>query len=280
MKCEFLHPGRSHKARVAKSLIDDAEQRGWISPERPKVLLERTGGNLGIALATEGSIRGYSVTLVTDPNYSRIKKDLAARAGATVLDRGVTHPECANNQEVIDILLKARDVDYHYLHQFENPANPRAHERGTGAEILAQLVGRGFGRDHTVVLVAGLGTGATMRGVSTTLETWFERVVKIAVQPAGCDLERGVYGTHGVQGIAVGEPAPFFDVSRLDAIVPVSDARIALASRRLLTDHRISVGPSSGANYAALELVRAGGAYPGPGFVFVSLLYDRGEDYE
>ncbi|NUP01133.1 MAG: cysteine synthase family protein [Hamadaea sp.] len=280
-KCEFLHPGRSHKARVAKALVDDAERRGEISPGGPRVLLERTGGNLGISLAMEARNRGYRLTLVTDPHYSSIKREMAARFGAQVVNRGISFPECANNQDVIDILLKERDSPYFYLDQFGNPANPRAHELGTGAEILAQLRDEGHGSGTTVVLVGGLGTGASMRGVSTALGHWFERVVTIGVQPENCDLRRGVYGDHPIQGIAVGQPPPFFPPRELDDVVTVSGTRATEARHRLAREHGFFTGPSSGANVAALEAARALPVdRPDLPRIFVTLLYDRGEDYE
>lgn len=280
-KCEFLHPGRSHKARVAAALIDDAERRGQINPDGRHVLLERTGGNLGISLAMEAGNRGYQLTLVTDPHYSRIKREIAARFGAHVIDRGTSFPECKNNQDVIDILLTRRDRHYFYLNQFGNPANPRAHEFGTGAEILTQLLARGYGPATTVVLVGGLGTGASMRGVSTTLGRWFERVVKIAVQPENCDLRSDIYAEHPIQGIAVGQPAPFFPAHELDGVVTVSGTQATEMRHRLARDHGFFIGPSSGANVAALESAKAlpvsqVGVQP----IFVALLYDRGEDYE
>jgi cysteine synthase A len=280
LKCEFLHPGRSHKARVARSLIDDAEARGEISAHGDRILLERTGGNLGIALAVEAGLRGYKLTLVTDPGYSQIKKDIAARLGAEVIDRGISYPDCESNQDVIDILLGNSGNRYYYLNQFHNPANPRAHETGTGAEILSQLAGRGYGRETTIVLVLGLGTGASMLGISATLRTWFKRVLSFGVEPAQCDLLMASYALHPFQGIAVGEPPPFFDVHSLDTIVTVSEDEAGRASQELLRQFRFLVGPSSAANYAATHKAeRHPLAQEHPDTVFVSLLYDRGEDY-
>jgi len=281
LKAEFLHPGRSHKARVARALVDDAEHRGEISAGRRRIMLERTGGNLGIALAVEARVRGYELTLVTDPHYSRIKRRIAVRLGATVIDRGERYPDCADNQAVIDILLADGRADYLYLNQFGNPANPRAHETGTGAEMLAQLRGGGLGRDVTVVLVGGLGTGASMRGVSRALRTWFGSVLTVGVEPPQCDLLAGQYAEHPFQGIAVGQPAPFFPASDLDAIVAVGAEQAVAAQHELIRRFRILVGPSSGANYAALAAARSHAVVRARrDCIFVTLLYDRGEDYE
>jgi cysteine synthase A len=281
LKCEFLHPGRSHKARVARALIEDAEKRNAVFPGGSRILLERTGGNLGIALAIEARIRGYKLELVTDPGYSAIKKGIAHRFGATVIDRGVDYPDCQSNQDVIDILLDQSGKDYLYLNQFGNPANPMAHEQGTGAEILAQLVGRGYGRNTPVILVSGLGTGATMRGVSAALRTWFRRVLTFAVQPASCDILRNKYSEHAFQGIAVGEPPPFYDVLLLDRVISVSENEGMDAVRQLARKYRFDVGPTSGANYAALRHAREQARVErAEDPIFVTFLYDRGEDYE
>lgn len=281
VKCEFLHPGRSHKARVASALVDDAEQRGMIHPGGRPVLLERTGGNLGIALAVEARARGYQLALVTDPHYSALKKQLAARLGARVIDRGLEYPQCTNNGEVVRILLESEPATYHYLNQFGNPANPQAHVRGTGAEILAQLLARGFGRQATPVLVLGMGTGASMCGISSVLRAWFGHVITLAVEPPNCDLLAQKYGDHGVQGIAVGEPAPFYGVEELDGIIKVDDEDVAQSRQELLRRYRFLVGPSSAANFAALNVARqhpATAAAEKP--LYITILYDRGEDYD
>jgi cysteine synthase A len=278
LKCEFLHPGRSHKARVARSLIADAEVGGYADRVPRPVLLERTGGNLGVALAIEARIRGYELTLVTDPDYSAAKQALARRYGATVLDRSVVFPHCKDNGEAIAEILRRDGDRYHYLNQFQNAANPRTHEFETGPEIASQLRNYGAGQDAIVILVSGLGTGATMRGVGDALAQRFVRVIRIGVQPPNCDLKMGSYGSHPFQGIAVGEPAPFFDIAELDKIVPVTEEQARSAGEYLLGRHGFDVGPSSQANFAALRSVRARLRHPEKVF-FLTLLFDRGEDY-
>ncbi|MFF8945202.1 PLP-dependent cysteine synthase family protein [Streptomyces sp. NPDC014864] len=281
LKCEFLHPGRSHKARVARALVDDAERRGVIVRGGSTALIERTGGNLGIGLAIEAKIRGYELVLVTDPGYSKRKKELAARLGATVLDRGISHPGCQDNEAAVQEILRREPGRFHYLNQFDNTANPTAHEQGTGAEILAQLIGGGHGRDTKVLLVTGLGTGATARGVASALGQWFRQVTVIGVEPPNCDLKEDVHGSHALQGFSVGQPAPFFPSSELDEIVPVTDDEVAAAGRRLSTEYRVFVGPSSCGNFAAvLKMFPPGAARVPSGVVCISFLYDRGEDYE
>ncbi|WP_217553665.1 PLP-dependent cysteine synthase family protein [Streptomyces sp. GbtcB6] len=276
LKCEFLHPGRSHKARVARALIDDAEQHGMIARGGRTALIERTGGNLGIGLAIEAKARGHELVLVTDPGYSKIKKEIAARLGAKVIDRGVTYPGCADNEAAVQLILRSTPGRFHYLNQFGNPANPAAHEQGTGAEILAQLIGRGYGRNTRVTLVSGLGTGATARGVSSALRHWFREVAVIGVEPPDCDLKADRHGSHGLQGFAVGQPAPFFPSGELDQIVPVTDAEVAAAGTRLFQEHRMFVGPTSCANFAVVLKTIPVSAED----VLISFLYDRGEDYE
>lgn len=279
LKCEFLHPGRSHKARVAGALIDDAEERGGLSPAQGRTLLERTGGNLGIALALEAQSRGYDLTLITDPQSSPSKRRLAVGLGATVIDRGEAYPNTRSNGEVVDLLLASSGSRYYYLNQFGNLANHRAHEVGTGKEISQALVARRYGADTTVVLVTGMGTGASMRGISTALKTNFNRVIKIAVQPPNCDLQKAIYGQHEAYGIAVGEAAPFTPVTELDAIVSVSAEQIMTAQRQLLSEYQLMVGPSSAANFAALPAARQHPACQTEPQIFVTLLFDRGEDY-
>lgn len=279
LKCEFLHPGRSHKARVARALIDDAEQEHGLSPQQGRTLLERTGGNLGIALALEAQARGYKLTLVTDPQSAALKKRLAVSLGATVMDRGIAYPDALSNGEVIDQLLAEHGSRYYYLNQFGSPANPRAHETGTGPEIVAELRARGYAQETTAILASGMGTGASMRGISAALRTWFTRVVTVAIEPPNCDLRTGVYGEHPAHGIAVGEPAPFMPISQVDALVAVSSDGIAAAHQLLLHEQRFLVGPSSAANLAAIPAARAHPACRGEPRIFITLLFDRGEDY-
>ena len=278
VKCEFLHPGRSHKARVACALIDDTEAQHGPSVRHERVLLERTGGNLGVALALESRSRGYRLTLVTDPQASLVKMRIATKLGATVIDRGVAYPRAQSNGDVIRILLN-EDSRYFYLNQFANPANPRAHETGTGPEIVADLRARGHPPETTVVLVTGMGTGASMRGISAALRKYFPRVVTVAVQPPNCDLLAARYGEHEAYGIAVGEPAPFMAISEVDGVVAVSSSEIVAAHDRILREHRFLVGTSSAANLAALSAARSHPACQGEPRVFVTLLFDRGEDY-
>ncbi|MEU4796720.1 pyridoxal-phosphate dependent enzyme [Streptomyces sp. NPDC023327] len=274
LKCDFLHPGRSHKARVASALVDDAEARGLAG----KRLLERTGGNLGVALAIEAKARGYHLVLVVDPGYSAAKKNLARRYGATVLDREVEFPQCRDNGEAVAALLAAEPDTYHYLNQFANVANPQAHERVTGPEIAGQLAAGGVCSDATVVLVSGTGTGATMRGVSTALRRHFATVVTLGVEPPHCDLLAGRYGEHPLHGIAVGQSAPFFPPQDLDGIVAVTPTELDEARQLLLTRHCFDVGPTSVANYAALRQARQRRPECAKS-IWVTLLFDRGEDY-
>lgn len=278
LKCEFLHPGRSHKARVARGLVDDAEARGSVGGSSDRILLERTGGNLGIGLAIEAKVRGYSLTLVTDPGYSAAKKSIARRFGATVLDRDVAFPGSRDNGEAIAEILRRDGDRYHYLDQFGNPANPQTHERRTGPEIAAQLGSHGVETGATIILVCGLGTGATMRGISAALGKYFARVRTIGVQPPNCDLRAGIYGEHPFEGIAVGQPAPFYDVADLDELIPVTVEQAMDAWNYLLARHRFDVGPSSLANFAALRSLRGSGGSQGDQ-AYVTVLFDRGEDY-
>ena len=289
LKCEFLQPGRSHKARVARHMIDDAEARGYIGGNSKRILLERTGGNLGVGLAIEARARGFPLTLVTDPGYSAAKRSLARRFGAIVLDRALSFPGCRDNGEAITEILRREGDRYHYLDQFGNPANPLTHESQTGPEIAEQLASFGVEPGATVVLVCGMGTGATMRGVSSALARRFARVRKVAVQPPNCELRSGRYAPHPFEGIAVGEPAPFIDITELDDVVPVTVEQAARAHDYLISRHRCDVGPSSLANVAALLSMsgcndrrgkRQGAARGGQADqIFVTLLFDRGEDY-
>lgn len=260
-------------------MIDDAEIHHGLSPGQGRVLLERTGGNLGVALAMEARSRGYELTLVTDPQASPAKRRLAEYLGATVIDRGVSYPWAHSNGEVIDLLRHEEPSKYLYLNQFQNPANPQAHQTGTGKEIVETLRAAGYPPDCTAILVTGMGTGATMRGVSSALKGWFTRVVTAAVQPPNCNLLEGRYGDHQAYGIAVGEPAPFMSAREVDLVVAVTDREIALAHERLVHEHKILVGPSSAANVAALGPVLEHAACQAQTRVCITFLFDRGEDY-
>ena len=268
VKLEYFNPGGSVKDRVALSMIEDAEEKGLLAPGA--TIIEPTSGNTGVGLAWVGIAKGYKVVLTMPETMSQERRNLLRAYGAEL----VLTPGAEGMKGAIEKAneLQASIPGAIILGQFDNPANPAAHERTTGEEIWADTEGK------VDVLVAGVGTGGTLSGSGKALKKHRADIQVVAVEPAtSAVLSTGIAGKHKIQGIGAGFIPKTYNSSVVDRILPIADDA-AIAAARMLAQHEgLLVGISSGAAYAgALALARED-AYAGK--TIVALLPDTGERY-
>jgi len=257
-KLEGQNPTGSIKDRVAKSMIEAAEASGELKPGRH--LLEPTSGNTGHSLAMIAKLKGYPLTVVMPENATEERKRLLRLYGAeVVLSPGA---EGSNGAVRLALELAERDPKYFMPFQYANPANPRAHYEGTGAEIAEAL-------EHVDVLVAGLGTGGTLMGVGERLRESFPDIVIAAAEPLPGD------SVMGLRSLEDGYVPPILDVSKLDRKMLVSNAESVRAVRALLDLEGIFAGVSCG---AAVHVARKIAEEMDEG-VIVAILADAGWKY-
>ncbi|MHB8470268.1 MAG: PLP-dependent cysteine synthase family protein [Gaiellaceae bacterium] len=229
-KLEGQNPTGSIKDRVAKAMLEAAEAAGELEPGRE--LLEPTSGNTGISLALVAKLKGYPLTCVMPENATAERRRLLELYGATVVDSPAD--QGSNGAVRLALELAAREPRYFMPFQYANPANPRAHYEGTGAEIAAAL-------DRIDVLVAGLGTGGTLMGTSERLRESFPGITVAAAEPLPGDP------VLGLRSLDDGYVPPILDVAKLDRKLLVSNEDSVGAMRALLDREGIFAGVSAGA---------------------------------
>ncbi len=249
LKLESRNPGGAVKDRIARSMIDDAEARGLIEPGRT-VIVEPTSGNTGIALAMIGAARGYRVILTMPESMSVERRRLLAAYGAEL----ILTPGNTGMQGSVDRAHELLDSipDAFIPGQFTNPANPLAHYRTTGPEIVGALGG------VPSAFVAGVGTGGTVSGVGRYLKEQDPAVRIVAVEPAESAIisqrvngEKLTPGPHLIQGIGANFIPDTLDISVLDDVQTVVGEEAIVMARRLAAEEGILAGISSGANVVA-----------------------------
>jgi cysteine synthase B len=229
-KLEGQNPTGSIKDRVAKLMIETAEAAGELTPGRE--LLEPTSGNTGISLALVAKLKGYPLTCVMPENATEERRRLLKLYGATIVDS--PGDQGSNGAVRLALEMAAGEPRYFMPFQYANPANPRAHYEGTGAEIAEAL-------ERVDVLVAGLGTGGTLMGTGERLRESFPDIVVAAAEPLPGDP------VMGLRSLEDGYVPPILDVSKLDRKVLVSNAESIAAVRALLDLEGIFAGVSAGA---------------------------------
>ncbi|MEN3341642.1 MAG: [CysO sulfur-carrier protein]-thiocarboxylate-dependent cysteine synthase [Actinomycetota bacterium] len=229
-KLEGQNPTGSIKDRVAKAMLEAAEAEGELEPGRE--LLEPTSGNTGISLALLAKLKGYPLTCVMPENATEERRRLLRLYGATIVDSPAD--QGSNGAVRLALGLAERDPRYFMPFQYANPANPRAHYDGTGAEIAAAL-------ERVDVLVAGLGTGGTLMGAGERLRESFPDLVVAAAEPLPGDP------VMGLRSLDEGYVPPILDVSRLDRKLLVSNEDSVAAVRALLASEGVFAGISGGA---------------------------------
>ena len=267
-KLESFNPGGSAKDRVALAMIEDAEQRGVLTPG--SVIIEPTSGNTGIGLALVGAVRGYRVIIVM-PDSMSVERQLLMRAyGAELVltDGAFGMAGAISKAEEL-----AAQIPHSFLAgQFVNPANALAHRVGTGPEIWEDTAGA------VDVFVAGVGTGGTITGVGEFLKLKNPNLRVIGVEPASSAVLSGKSaGPHGLQGIGAGFIPEVLHPEVMDRVIPVTEEEAYAAGRMLAVREGILSGISAGAAlHAAIELAKQ---EENEGKTVVVLLPDTGDRY-
>lgn len=267
-KVEFLNPSGSVKDRVALRMLDEAEQMGLLHPG--SVVIEPTSGNTGIGLCAISAARGYRCIIVMPDTMSRERQLLMKAYGAeVVLSPGVEG--MAGAIRMANALAEQNPGSF-IPSQFDNPANPAAHEATTGPEIWRDTDGK------VDIFVAGAGTGGTVTGVGKFLKQQNAAVQIIAAEPAASPvLSGGKPGKHGIQGIGAGFIPSILDLSVIDEVIRVEDADAFRMARELARTEGLLAGISSGcALWAAIETAKRP---ENQGKTIVALLPDSGERY-
>ncbi len=267
-KVEFFNPGGSVKDRIALAMIEDAEKRGVLSPGA--VIIEPTSGNTGVGLAWIASVKGYRTILTMPETMSMERRKLLKAWGAEI----VLTPGSEGMNGAIRKAEQLRDTTPGavILQQFENPANPKAHELTTAQEIWHDTDGK------VDVFVAGAGTGGTVSGTGKGLKRHNPDIEIVAVEPEGSPvLSGGKAGPHKLQGIGAGFIPKTYNAEVVDKVIRIKDEDAMRTARELALKEGLLVGISSGAAaFAALQLAQKE-AYKGKNIVV--LLPDTGERY-
>ena len=267
-KLEYLNPAGSVKDRVAKTMIDDAEEKGLL--KEGSVIIEPTSGNTGIGLASVAAARGYRIIIVMPDTMSVERRQLMKAFGAElVLTEGAKGMKGA----IAKADELAKEIPNSFVPgQFVNPANPKAHYLTTGPEIVADTDGA------VDYFVAGVGTGGTITGVGKYLKEKVPGVKVVAVEPAtSAVLSTGVAGAHKIQGIGAGFVPDGLDTKVYDEIIPVANEDAFAVGKLIGKTEGVLVGISSGAAvWAAIELAKRS---ENEGKNIVVLLPDTGDRY-
>ncbi|NCC25234.1 MAG: cysteine synthase A [Deltaproteobacteria bacterium] len=267
VKLESTNPGGSIKDRIALAMIEDAERRGHLGPGAR--LVEPTSGNTGIGLALVCALRGYALTLTMPESMSLERRTLLVGLGAAVVLTPAAKGMAGAVARAEEIQRESRAF---MVRQFENPANPAAHERTTGPEIWQDTDGQ------VQVFVAGVGTGGTITGVGRALKSRNPKVRCVAAEPAESPvLSGGDPGPHPIQGIGPGFIPRILDRSVLDEVLAVKGELAMDMARRLLREEGILAGISAGANVAAALQVAA--REENRERLIVTIICDTGERY-
>ncbi|MDX9973611.1 MAG: cysteine synthase A [FCB group bacterium] len=268
-KVEGRNPAYSVKCRIGAAMIWDAETRGILKPGG--TIVEPTSGNTGIALAFVAAARGYRLILTMPENMSIERRQVLKAFGAelvlTPADQGMP-----GSIRAAEALVEA-NPEYYLPQQFKNPANPAIHRSTTGPEIWNDTDGQ------VDVVVAGVGTGGTITGVSRFLKLDAGKAIEsVAVEPAASPvLSGGMAAPHKIQGIGAGFKPDILDLSVVDRIEQVTDDEAFMLARRLTLEEGILSGISCGAAAAVALRLAARDEYAGK--TIVAILPDSGERY-
>lgn len=241
-KAEFFNPAGSIKDRVAKAIVDEAEQSGRL--KKGGTIIEATSGNTGIGLALIAATRGYKAVIVMPETMSKERRKLIKAYGAEIVLTAGEKGMQGAVEKAEEILKNTPNAII--AGQFENPANPKAHYQTTAPEIYETLQG------NVDIFVAGVGTGGTLTGVGKYLKERKQNVQVVAIEPASSPLlSQGKAGAHGIQGIGANFVPNILDKTLYDEVLTITDEEAYEAARTLCETEGLFVGISAGANVAA-----------------------------
>lgn len=241
VKLEKFNPGGSVKDRPALGMIQDAEERSLLN--KNSIIVEPTSGNMGIALALIGRVKGYKVVIVMPETMSVERRDMIAAYGAQLI---LTEGAKGMNGAIAKAEELVRENSLFFMPgQFTNPANPKIHYDTTAPEIIQQV-------PDLEIFAAGVGTGGTLSGVARRLKEYNNRILAVGVEPANSPiLSGGQHTPHKIQGIGAGFIPGTYDGSVVDEIITISDEEAMAATVEVSTKLGILIGISTGANVAA-----------------------------